>query len=400
MVRSSLSAADSARLDTWMVEIADAEIGHAHAAADGFRAGHTDGLVIHRTGVFHDFRDGGHGRGGLALLRHLRGLDHDAGVSAAREWLADHAGEGRFAPTSDSEDTQADNDAQRQAYIDALWNGAAPLAPGQAAMTYLTATRGLTVSPADMAGLRWIENYRGDEGVLLVADTDNDGGLVAIQRTFITPAGQKTQLGPPRITERGPHDWARRGMARFGDGEHETLYLTEGVEDALTVRMAVEEPVAATLGVGNIGRAKLPAHVKRVIIVRDGNPDGHAADKGLWRGVARLMGQRVEVLVTQRPARVFGKSCGLEDANDVLLAHGVDGVRKLLATASATPDELDAEVVLDGLSRLDNQAYDHARKQAADKLAMRLGTLDAERDGTSEAARRGNGGERRRGYRP
>ena len=47
-------------------------------------------------------------------------------------------------------------------------------------------------------------------------------------------------------------------MARFGDAGNETLYLTEGVEDALAVRMAIEEPVAATLGVGNIGRAKLP----------------------------------------------------------------------------------------------------------------------------------------------
>ena len=33
----------------------------------------------------------------------------------------------------------------------------------------------------------------------------------------------------------------------------------EGVEDALSVRMAVQEPVAATLGIDNIGKAKLPA---------------------------------------------------------------------------------------------------------------------------------------------
>ena len=73
---------------------------------------------------------------------------------------------------------------------------------------------------------------------------------------------------------------------------------------------------------------------------------------------------------------------------------------KLLATASATPDELDGEVVLDGLSRLENQAYDHARKQAANKLGMRLGTLDAERNATSERGAPRKCGKRRRRYRP
>ena len=113
--------------------------------------------------------------------------------------------------------------------------------------------------------------------------------------------------------------------------------------------------------------------------MRDGNPDGHPADKGLWQGVARLMGQRVDVWVTQRPSRIFAKSCDLEDANDVLRAHGVDGVRKLLATASPKPDELNVEMLLDGLSRLDKPPYDHARKQAAKKLDVRLGTLDDDR---------------------
>ena len=184
---------------------------------------------------------------------------------------------------------------------------------------------------------------------------------------------------PARMTHRGPHDWSRRGLVRFGDDENPRLYLTEGTEDALSVRMAVQEPVVATLGVAAIGKAKLPVGVKEVVIVRDGDAAGSPSDERLWRGVARLMGQGVDVLVTQRPTRVFGKQSGLKDANDVLQAHGVDGVQRLLDTASDTPDELESEVFLDELSRLPNTEYEVARAQAAKKTGMRVGALDVER---------------------
>ena len=206
MVRSSLSADEHARLDTWMMEIADAELGHAKTSGNGFRAGHSSGLAIHSNGTFHDFRNGGHGRGGLALLCHLRELDHGQGVIAAREWLSEHIGHGKLRPSSDDADSQADNDTQRQAYIETVWNGALPLAPGQAAMTYLNDSRALVIAPTDIGTMRWIENDRGEEGALVIADTDNDGKLVAIQSTFVTKTGQKTPLTPSRITQRGPHD--------------------------------------------------------------------------------------------------------------------------------------------------------------------------------------------------
>ena len=182
-----------------------------------------------------------------------------------------------------------------------------------------------------------------------------------------------------RITHRGPHDWSRKGLVRFGDDENPRLYLTEGTEDALSVRMAVQEPVVATLGVAAIGKAKLPVGVKEVVVVRDGDAAGSPSDERLWRGVARLMGQGVDVLVTQRPTRVFGKQSGLKDANDVLQAHGVAGVQQLIDTASDKPDELDSDVFLDELSRLSNTEYEVARAQAAKKTGMRVGALDVER---------------------
>ena len=234
-----------------------------------------------------------------------------------------------------------------------------------------------------MAQLRWIDNARGSDGALVVPSTDNNGGLVAIQETYIASDGRKSSAGSgiaARITHRGPHDWSRKGLVRFGDDENPRLYLTEGTEDALSVRMAVPEPVVATLGVAAIGKARLPVGVKEVVIVRDGDAAGSPSDDRLWRGVARLMGQGVDVLVTQRPTRVFGKQSGLKDANDVLQAHSVAGVQQLLDTASDTPDELEGEVFLDELSRLPNTEYEVARAQAAKKTGMRVGALDVERN--------------------
>ena len=190
-----LSAAESARLDSWMVDIAADELGRVTESGDDYRVGANRSLVIHRTGAFHDFSAGTGGRGGVKLLQHVRKLDHEQALGAAREWLADHAGYGRLIPSSDGEDAaQAGDDAQRQAFIDTLWAAATPAASSTTAKAYL-ASRGLTVSAADMAQLRWIDNVRGDEGTMVVASTDNAGALVAIQETYITPDGWKSSTG-------------------------------------------------------------------------------------------------------------------------------------------------------------------------------------------------------------
>ena len=61
-----LSAADSARLDSWMVDIAADELGSVTESGDDYRVGANRSLVIHRTGAFHDFSAG---IGGLARTR-------------------------------------------------------------------------------------------------------------------------------------------------------------------------------------------------------------------------------------------------------------------------------------------------------------------------------------------
>ena len=62
--------------------------------------------------------------------------------------------------------------------------------------------------------LRWAPNVRGDDGALLAAVTDDSDKVVAVQLTYLTPAGEKSKTQPVRRTLRGPRDWRSRGAFR------------------------------------------------------------------------------------------------------------------------------------------------------------------------------------------
>ena len=136
--------------------------------------------------------------------------------------------------------------------------------------------------------------------------------MVGIALTYVTPDGRKSSTQPVRRTFRGPPDWRKRGLVRFDMPSEPcaTLYLTEGVEDALSLVVAGYSSVVATLGVGAIGRAHIPHGIRRVIVVRDGDRPGSEADHALHRGWVRLCGQGVSVRVTDTPIG--------EDANSIL----------------------------------------------------------------------------------
>jgi hypothetical protein len=66
------------------------------------------------------------------------------------------------------------------------------------------------------AQLRWLDNWRGEEGAILAYIGGAAGELVALQFTHITLSGEKSTIKPVRKTIKGPHDWRRRGASRLG----------------------------------------------------------------------------------------------------------------------------------------------------------------------------------------
>jgi putative DNA primase/helicase len=376
-----LSAAEIARLNSWILEIATAARGEMREGSGEWRFGANQALVLHSGGWFYDFAAGKGGQDALDLLTHLHGGD---GSDAARAWLSQHAGDGRLgrAREDDEDEAQSADDAERVAYVTALWERAQPLSPP--AFQYLNGRSLDPVATGAEAQLRWLPGWRGEEGAMLAAVTDDAGVVVALQATCIALSGEKSAIEPARLTLRGPHDWRSRGTFRLGSSEAEELLLVEGVEDAIAAHMAGAERVHACLGVGALGRAQLPRNVTRTIVCRDDDTPGSEACKALGRGVGRILLQGRQAAVTPRAGTL---AVDAKDIND-LWRIDVELARLQLAEAASPQVMLhpsEKEALLDLLSRAETDAYENGRVAAAAALGWRASVLDKDRDARRRA---------------
>ena len=329
-----LSAEEESRLSSFAPDLIKVLRPDAPMRADGcnLRFGNKGSLLIRRTGTWSDFQAGKSGDGALALVAHLLGCTLAEAIAWACDWLAEHPGQGSFsiAHEDDELDATEEDTIERQAVIATFIEKSRPISdtPGE---HYLQGRdiRLADLPPQVVERLFWVDSCRGEEGALLVKITDEQGEVVGVALTYVTPDGRKSSTQPVRRTLRGPPDWRKRGLVRFDMSSEPcaTLYLTEGVEDALSLVVAGYSSVVATLGVGAIGRAQIPHGIRRVIVVRDGDRPGSEGDHALHRGLVRLCGQGVSVRVTDTPIG--------EDVNLILNSSGVEAVQRLVEAASA-----------------------------------------------------------------
>ena len=356
--------------------------GTAHDAGKGdWRVGDSRALIIHPGALFYDFTSSTGGRGALALIAFLHNCDAAAASKLARAWLADHPGEGRLAHASnDDEDTaRAADDTQRIAEIETMWEHRQAI-EGTPAETYLS-SRELTAS-CDSLG--WLPSLRANEGAMIAAVTDPSGKLVAIQLTYLQADGSKSPVKPQRETRRGPHDWALRGVVWLSpyDGSGE-ITVTEGVEDGLSLVAAGAANVAAILGIGRLGKVRWPWGVRKLVIARDDDPPGSAADNALYRGVIRQRGDGLMAYILPRPRMIApGAAVPIKDAND-LYRYDLAKVWEWLNAPAIGPEDLGPEArngALDEVSRLSDEHYERARKATAPMLGFgRVNALDKAR---------------------
>jgi hypothetical protein len=147
-----------------------------------WRFGSSDGFVLHRTGFWHDFVAGRGGHGALSLLAHLGG---DPEI-----WLA-RAGDGRLGRydgfTDESERSLADFEAE--AFVEALWSRACPIADSPVAIQYFH-NRGLDpIAVGADSELKWLNNQRSDEGTVVARISGLAGETVALQLLHVKPDG-------------------------------------------------------------------------------------------------------------------------------------------------------------------------------------------------------------------
>jgi hypothetical protein len=378
---NKLAAEQHAKLDSYMLVIADEARGHhKHAGSGRHLFGSKSALCIYADGHYHDHSGSGptaHGRNAFDLVCHLHpNVDP---VDWARAFLVAHPGAGHFVPGADTNtEGSAEEDTERLAYITALYAGAALLTEGSPGRRFFTEPRGLLLPSEALALLRWIPNFRGDEGAVLAPYTDDKGELLALGFTYITQEGQKSPYSPARMIYRGPADWNSRALIRLGKSGSVAVE-TESFEKGLAAFLVDYQRVFITGGVARLGKVPLPADVQKVIVGRDDDPPGSAADQALWRAAMRRRAQNLQVGVTARPKEKIKKGEpvpeNFKDLDDVY-RHDPELLRVLLDNADLDPkkhgrlgDAVD-NAILDEVSWFDEVEFGRAGKDAAAILGI------------------------------
>jgi hypothetical protein len=275
------------------------------------------------------------------------GGDRGQAVQWLKSWLGlDDLDPGRLA-TVRAEAASVDDDLAAEAAREAeakkkgarsLWlKGVADIAETPAAR-YLEG-RGIDVEPL----VRWPgalrfhdEVWNRDAGIklpaMLAAMTLPDGSHVATHRTFLgrEPGTRRwvkadaADLGVPRGQAKkvigksgGAFVPIRKGASKLSMSRiraPEAVYVTEGIEDALTVAMAAPlVRVIAAYSLGNLGAIAFPPILETIVIVAD--RDDHVREQeALERAIARQQARGHRVRLAMPPP-------GFKDMNAALVGQ-------------------------------------------------------------------------------
>jgi hypothetical protein len=226
---------------------------------------------------------------------------------------------------------------QRIAGARAMWLNAKLSIVGTPAETYLR-TRGIDISlllrlvPSDrkrqpLNALRfepacWYDKLQSFPAIVSCMQTEG-AGIVAVHRTYLAPDGSGKAPVTPARKMFGPAQGAAiavwRGQSALpvkeanAHGIADTLVLTEGIEDALSVAISAPDfRVWAVGSLGNLRFLKLPACAHDVIVFADNDWTKPEAEAEFKRGLAALAEQNKRVKVA--------RSSSGKDANDLLNA--------------------------------------------------------------------------------
>jgi putative DNA primase/helicase len=155
-----------------------------------------------------------------------------------------------------------------------IWEAAAP-AGGTLVETYLRA-RGIGIPmPATLRFHPAIKHPSGQRWPAMIALVMRgaDGAALAIHRTFLARGGYGKAMIEPAKMMLGP---CRGGAVRLGPiGDR--LMIAEGIETALSVMQATGRAACAALSTSGLRTLELPAEVRDVVVLADGDEPGETA---------------------------------------------------------------------------------------------------------------------------
>lgn len=250
---------------------------------------------------------------GKVLVHCHAGCDQTVIISKLRSHgLWDNTLAGRWPPTSRQimksyNASPVPDNCERTATALRLWFSAVP-APGTLPQIYLR-SRGIDLAvPASVRFHPRLKHPDGGTwpGMVALVTRGTDGKPLAIHRTFLSRDGSgKAPLFPQRMML-GP---CRGGAVRLATATG-TLMVGEGIETCLAAMQATGIPTWAALSTSGLRTLKLPAEIRYVIVLADGDDPGEVA---AFEAAKRWKRDGRDVRIARPPP-------GL-DFNDVLLGR-------------------------------------------------------------------------------
>lgn len=191
---------------------------------------------------------------------------------------------------------EGDDGKRRRAKLEALWQEAKTLStvPATDPVRLYLASRGLY--GRSIGELRshplldyWEELDDGEKSherwpAMLALVTDDDGRIVTLHRTYLTPDGAKAPVECPKKLYAGN---TRGGLIRLGE-PGDILGIAEGIETALSARTIFKMPVWSAVSVGGFQNfTKVPDGVRKVVVFGD-NDTSFTGQAGAYALAARL----------------------------------------------------------------------------------------------------------------
>jgi hypothetical protein len=160
-------------------------------------------------------------------------------------------------------------------YARRIWHQSRP-AVGTLVEVYLR-SRAITIPPPPSLRFLPAMRYRSEEAwwPCMVALVNNAQGFLGIHRTYLARDGSgKAPVPEPKLAL----GRIQGGAVRLGPVGPK-LYITEGIEDALSIMQVMNDgvPAWATLGTSGMRNLVLPPEIQEIIICADNGADGEQA---------------------------------------------------------------------------------------------------------------------------
>lgn len=225
---------------------------------------------------------------GVNLVMRLRGLEFKDAAKLIREILPS-APEVKRAKERTTE--------QKEASLVRMWNGAEPIAEGDAVDKYLQA-RGIHArSPSLRCGvLPYYEDgkKRGEYRAMVAKIATVEAKVASLHITYLTAEGTKAEVGSPKKIMQAIRPVMGSAVRLHSAGA--VLGVAEGIETALSVHEMFSVPVWATISADGMAGFVWPSTVERLIIFAD-NDKNYAGHKAAYTLAFRAAAKQVAVEV-------------------------------------------------------------------------------------------------------